>query len=301
MFQGKRLPNQTQRILPKNWHADISDSGWMTSDVFFKYISTIFYPWLQKEEINTPVLLFVDGHVSHRSLKLSEFCAEKKIILASLLPNTTHICQPMDVVIYGPVKRKWSQNLQHLKTQNTQPERMSKQTFCELLAQCVDDVCTPQLLRTAFEKTGLYPFNPQNFDYSKLPPHDNTVENENTDENVSSSNGNGVTLQFLRSLENLIESSLPGRLDEFRESGESWLGAPGAEDLFSVWKTAGGNHSQAGNSNELVGDADGSFELYDVVSSIGDSDEIQSRELVDDIQPSNDYVEMADKRGRWEY
>lgn len=254
VFQGKRMPNQINSILPENWHAEISESGWMTSEVFFNYVSKIFYPWLVKEDISTPVLFLVDGHVSHRSLKLSEFCAEKDIILVSLLPNTTHICQPMDVVVYAPLKNRWSQNLQRFKTLNETSERMSKKTFCEFLAQCVDEVCTPQLLQMAFRKTGLSPFDADSFDYSRLSQNSSTVQNVTRDEQAR---------RFLRHLEEMVESAFPNRLREFKSSDEEWFGAPCARDLFTVWKAAGGIASR----EDVEADEEESYELVDIVYS----------------------------------
>lgn len=177
VFQGKRFPNQIKAILPPKWHADISESGWMNSDIFFKYISTVFHPWLLEIGIEPTIILFVDGHVSHRSLQLSEFCLDKKIVLISFLPNTTHIFQPMDVVVYGPTKRKWSSNLHTFRNSHPDTDRMPKSIFCELLHTCIEEVCTPDLIKAAFVKTGLYPFDAENFDYSKL-----TTEQDTSDE-----------------------------------------------------------------------------------------------------------------------
>lgn len=167
VFTGKRMPNQINAILPEGWVAAISESGWMNTDVFYDYITKTFHPWLLKNGINLPVVLFVDGHVSHRSLRLSEFCYENQIVLISLLPNTTHMCQPMDVVVFGPTKRKWSTILQNFKIENRE-ERMTKAKFCELLKNCVDESLTDKSLKSAFSKTALFPFIADDFDYSQL-------------------------------------------------------------------------------------------------------------------------------------
>lgn len=53
------------------------------------------------------LVLFLDGHSSHLSLELSEFCKENRIIIVALFPNATHILQPQDVSVFGPMKQKW--------------------------------------------------------------------------------------------------------------------------------------------------------------------------------------------------
>lgn len=268
IFQGKRLPNQIKQILPNEWHCDISESGWMNSDIFYKYVSQTFYPWLQKNGISSPVVFFVDGHVSHRSLKLSEFCLQNRIILVSFLPNTTHICQPMDVAVYGPTKRKWSSNLKEFRNANVELSRLPKETFCNLLNQTVNEVCVPDLLKNAFEKTGLYPFDEENFDFSKLQQNKENEENEV--ECGPGHNQNHPTNDFLERLEYLIESNIPYRLQEFKNTNDEWIGDQNANDLFVIWKAAGGAASeQEDEENEHfelveIDDANNDFEASDI-------------------------------------
>lgn len=188
-------------------------------------------------------MIFVDGHVSHRSLQLSEFCAENGIVLVSFIANATHICQPMDVVVYGPLKRKWSENLQRFRSNNTDLERMTKQTFCDLLAKCTDEVCTSDLMKAAFRKTGLYPFDADNFNYEQLVSQADCSDEEPT-ESEDETFPNNSNRPFLRSLEAVIDASLPGRLQEFKSANDEWHGQQTACDLFEIWKAAGGEASE---------------------------------------------------------
>lgn len=54
----------------------------------------------------------------------SEFCRETRIILYALLPNTTHILQPADVAIFGPLKKKWFRETRQWLTDNKEPVSM---------------------------------------------------------------------------------------------------------------------------------------------------------------------------------
>lgn len=159
-------------MLPRGWNANCSDSGWLNSETFYNYITKTFHPWLATEGISTPVILFVDGHVSHRSLKLSEFCTEHQIILISFLPNLSHICQPLDVLVHGALQQKWATCLNEFRSSHRHLERMSNSLFGELLKKCVDEALTPESLQASFVETSLNPFDADNFDYSKLSaPH----------------------------------------------------------------------------------------------------------------------------------
>lgn len=48
-------------------------------------------------------MLILDGHASHISTAAIEFCIRQKIILLCLPAHTTHILQPLDVGVFGPL------------------------------------------------------------------------------------------------------------------------------------------------------------------------------------------------------
>ncbi|XP_055377922.1 uncharacterized protein LOC129609824 [Condylostylus longicornis] len=81
LFQYKRIPANIVRKMPTSWGIGSSDSGWMTCQTFYEYITNCFYPYLLEKKIELPIILFLDGHSSHISLHLTNFCREKGIIL----------------------------------------------------------------------------------------------------------------------------------------------------------------------------------------------------------------------------
>lgn len=117
----------------------------MTNDCFLGYLKDHFFPFVKCiSGITFPVLLLVDGVSSHISLDVagiklvrlasipylititreSEFCRETRIILYALLPNTTHILQPADVAIFGPLKKKWFRGTRQWLIENKEPVSM---------------------------------------------------------------------------------------------------------------------------------------------------------------------------------
>lgn len=93
IFEYKRVPSVVANSVPKEWGIGVSESGWSTYDTFFCYIANVFYPWV-KTHVGLPIILSVDGHISHLSFELSLFCAKNDNILIALFPNATHILQP---------------------------------------------------------------------------------------------------------------------------------------------------------------------------------------------------------------
>lgn len=74
LYAYKRLSSAIISNCPKGWGIGRSESGWMTAETFYEYVTNIYYPWLVKKKIQFPVLLFVDGHSSHLTMHLSKFC-----------------------------------------------------------------------------------------------------------------------------------------------------------------------------------------------------------------------------------
>jgi hypothetical protein len=107
LFPYKKIPKKLALPVPGTCGTGRSDSGWMTAATFFEYVANVFYNWLIEKQITFPVILFIDGHKSHHSIELYEFCVNKKIILYCLYPNSTHILQPCDVAIFRPLKVEW--------------------------------------------------------------------------------------------------------------------------------------------------------------------------------------------------
>ena len=95
----------------------VSKSGWMEADNFLQWFLKLFVPSVTHLLSKGPVVLFVDGHQSHISLQLVKTAKENGIHLYCLPPHTTHILQPLDVGVYGPVKQAWKKILKDYKTE----------------------------------------------------------------------------------------------------------------------------------------------------------------------------------------
>ena len=80
-----------------------SQSGWIYLINGSICIFTIYVPALR------PLLLLMDGHSSHYHPGTIHKAAENKVVPFELLPNTTHITQPLDEGCFWPLKSKWSE------------------------------------------------------------------------------------------------------------------------------------------------------------------------------------------------
>ena len=115
-----------------------------------------------------PVVLFMDGHASHLGLKVIQKAKKKNIHLIAVPAHTTHITQPLDVGLFGPMKSTWRAINDDLRRKTTAAV-VDKAIFPSLVAQLWDCKWSKALIG-CFYKTGIFPFSPYAIPNEKLSP-----------------------------------------------------------------------------------------------------------------------------------
>ncbi len=102
------------------------------------WLENLFIP--STSHLNRPLLLTIDGHASHISLKIINLLKSNQIICLMLPSHSTHALQPLDVVVFNSVKIDWSKLVKnHLKDgnksiKNSQFPQMLKKLFIDKAA-----------------------------------------------------------------------------------------------------------------------------------------------------------------------
>ncbi len=162
----ERIPIFIQEKQPPNWDYAKSEKGWMTSAVFYEFIANSFYPYLVEQNIEFPVIVILDGHASHLSIPLSDFCSEHNIIIVCLPGNCTHILQVLDVVFFSPLKKKWRTFLDTYRIKHHC--EITKQDIPAAVHKLFEDVNFKESIINGFQCCGMVPFNANRVDYTKL-------------------------------------------------------------------------------------------------------------------------------------
>lgn len=118
----------------------------------------MFIPATKDLTIKYPVVLFFDGHHSHLSLKLIKMARENRIHLICFPPHCTHIMQPLDVSVFGPIKDAWRKLLKEFQLK-TCAATLTKEDFPSLICKLWEVSFLPSHLKSGFLKCGLCPFN----------------------------------------------------------------------------------------------------------------------------------------------
>lgn len=154
LYKYVRLPQSIKSTLPQNWACDVSKSGWMTGETFFNYVANVFLPWVLSQNIQLPIVLFIDGHSSHMTLSLGEFCKDAGIILIALCPNATHVLQPMDVGYFRSLKRHWKIH-RDIWTKNNRKTTFKREHVPPVLeAAMISTNENQNIIQNAFRKCG---------------------------------------------------------------------------------------------------------------------------------------------------
>ena len=169
LYKGKNLYNTWTEGGPAGAFYGVSQSGWMEELNFSKWFELQFYPAVKYLTETGPVVLFFDGHYSHLGIPLIKKARTFGIHLFCLPPNTTHILQPLDVGVFGPVKSAWRKILKQYKVR-TRAANVTKDIFPSLLKELWEKSIKPEHLRGGFKSAGLAPFNPDAISQDRLSP-----------------------------------------------------------------------------------------------------------------------------------
>jgi hypothetical protein len=109
-----------------------SQSGWMEESTFFEWMDRMFIPRVSK--IVGPIILFLDGHNSHISVRIIDLAIKNNITIICIPPHTSHALQPLDVGVYGPVKAAWREIVE-VFFRKSNAKIIDKHDFSGLIAQ----------------------------------------------------------------------------------------------------------------------------------------------------------------------
>ncbi|TGZ32087.1 Tigger transposable element-derived protein 6-like protein [Temnothorax longispinosus] len=238
LFWYERTPAAVTNSLPPGWIAGNTERGWMTADSFYNYITTKFHPWLVKNNIQFPVLLYVDGHASHLTLALSQFCKTNQIELIALYPNATHILQPLDVAVFHPLKSKWKKAVDQWRIDHG-AVKLKRENFAPVLKQALDSMPNLRnIIEHGFRTCGLSPFSSDAVDFNILnkKKKKNTESSEHVDQDLADrSSEQEEAKKHLKYFEHRLSSD---DLQDFKNAlsnGSLKISNSDNEGLFKYW------------------------------------------------------------------
>jgi hypothetical protein len=103
-------------------------------------------------------LLICDGHDSHITAEFIAHCIDHKILLMILPPHSSNLTQPLDVRVFGALKKHMASELYHLM--RTGVARIQKVEWLTAFVAAHDRALSTQNILSGFRGTGFHPFLP---------------------------------------------------------------------------------------------------------------------------------------------
>ena len=145
---------QTIDEVPGSFYG-LSTKGWMDQGLFYLWFTKHF---LRYAVPTRPIILLLDGHSSHYSPETIRLAAKHKVILFTFPPNTTHLTQPLDKGIFGPLKIHWRQECQKYIQENPY-KIINRFSFGSIFHKAWMKSMISSNITKAFRIVGVYPFN----------------------------------------------------------------------------------------------------------------------------------------------
>ena len=169
IFKGTTLcdlwwPNSVD----ETWKFSCQPNGWSSNHHGLEWFIRCFEPATRAiaDDGKKPRILIFDGHDSHLTSSFLLHSIEHNIHLLMLPAHTSHLLQPLDVGVFGPLKAAMSKCLDQLI--RTGISRLQKVEWVEKYMEARPLAFTKSNIEGAWRGAGLFPYSPQKV-LRKLP------------------------------------------------------------------------------------------------------------------------------------
>ena len=149
----------------EDWSVDqqaffaVSFNGWSCDLLGLNWLERVFER-CTKHMGHRRRLLVADGHSSHVNMKFINKCDELRILLMILPSHTTHRLQPLDVSMFAPLARYYTNALNDMMFNSLGTVNISKRVVWGVFWPAWQKAFNEKNIISGFEKTGIWPYNP---------------------------------------------------------------------------------------------------------------------------------------------
>ncbi|XP_039294504.1 jerky protein-like [Nilaparvata lugens] len=180
IFKRMRMCDDLKVGAPPGSLVDISENGWINSELFVKWLRHFIETVKPTKE--RKVLLLLDGHTTHsKNLEALEIAREAGVIMLQLPGHTTHRLQPLDRSFFKPFKGyftqavdKWLRTNPGLRITQYQISQLVNEAYCK--AATIENSCN------GFKCSGVWPVDASIFSEMDFLPAE--CLNKSSEENL---------------------------------------------------------------------------------------------------------------------
>ena len=139
----------------------------MQEDNFLIFLE--HFPKHTKVSLERKVVLLLDNHSSHRSIRAIDFCRCSGIVLLSFPLHFSHKLQSLDRSVYGPLKKMVNSASDAWMRMNP-GKTMTIYDIPGIVKTTLPGATTPTNIQAGFRCTGIWAYNPDIFQECDFAP-----------------------------------------------------------------------------------------------------------------------------------
>ncbi|KAH7464010.1 hypothetical protein FOMA001_g17859 [Fusarium oxysporum f. sp. matthiolae] len=143
--------------LPASWAIATTQNGWTDNEKGLEWLKH-FNRCTNNRSTGPYRLLILDGHESHHSADFQIYFEENNIITLCMPPHSSHLLQPLDVGCFGPLKKAYGREIEHLIRRSI--THISKTEFFPAFYAAFQLTMTEANIKGVFRGAGIVPFDP---------------------------------------------------------------------------------------------------------------------------------------------
>ena len=136
-----------------------SATGWSNNDLGLAWLQQVFDRHTAAKARRQWRLLILDGHGSHLTPDFLAYCDANRILLMVFPPHSTHSLQPLDVAIFSPLSKRYTDELNKSLQRSQGRSRITKRDFYGNFWPAWSSTTTSELILKSFQATGVWPMD----------------------------------------------------------------------------------------------------------------------------------------------
>ncbi|CAG8622265.1 3393_t:CDS:1, partial [Paraglomus occultum] len=211
IYKGVRTIPGLLESAPPGTVMGFTNTGYMREELFRMYLRH----FINSIPPSRPVLLMLDGHKSHISYTIVDYCRNNGILLYALPPHTTHVLQPSEI-LFAKLKKEYGKACEKYSNDNN-GMIVTKRTFAKVFGPAFIKTYTPLAICNAYKATGIWPLNPNAISPERLDPSLMTEQINTLSSSIQPSKLSPSTSQLLTDLNHTHIDSHSTRLNKLRD------------------------------------------------------------------------------------
>ncbi|KJZ69758.1 hypothetical protein HIM_10841 [Hirsutella minnesotensis 3608] len=143
--------------LDKDTVIGTSPTGYSNDELSMAWIQH-FEAYTKKGAVGSKRLLLMDGYGSHCTREFIQYCDDSSIVPFGFPPHSTHLLQPLDVVMFQPLKHYHAEALDLIVRDGC--ANITKIEFLSVIQEVRRKAFREDSILSAFKKSGLVPYDP---------------------------------------------------------------------------------------------------------------------------------------------